>query len=511
MPKAVYLIQDVRESMVRPVVLDITRQVLEWTGLPRTTQLLYAGENTEVFQPDSTMTTEARLNQFDSTTRWTINVEERTSQDVALTASVDYMDHPPIFYDPDSHVMIRPAYVEVDLVFSFVAKFTDRNHARMWRNDIRTRAAMNREARYHKASYSYLIPQECLEIAHQINKMRVAVASYHETFTQYWNRYITPKATVLSDQVDKNTRSAIAETQAELIGFFDFEVESEEGSKHAENSSWDIDFTYIVKIHVPEAVWMNYPLMVHNQLIPKEFRQTAKPPRPEDTKLQYSMIADALQQFVKQNQAVTKGIPGLSIPVFDDWFPEEKTIPIDTLRMVTVMTTIDEMNPLELVTLSEFSSKYHFNADVLEFMKSEYQYLTKYRLSILNVMVYKNTLSMPLDSYYVTEDLKVMLVDQPDLRAQYHVRVSLYQRPQLLTPEAKTRLRNHCSAALLLLLTLDPDIARFNPTCMIQDYMSEPLFNQIAQEIDNTYDTKWNKRNMVFNTVMTFAINAYRN
>lgn len=511
MPKAVYVIPDVRESMVRPVVLDIARQVLEWTGLPRTTQLMYAGENSEVFQPGSTIDTEPKFNQLDSDARWTINVEEKLDDDLALTASVDYMDHPLIFNDTDTNVLIRPSYAEVNLIFNFTSKFADRNSARMWRNDIRARANMNREARYHKASYSYLIPEECIDIAAEINKMREKIAPYGEDLTAYWNRYITPKATVLSDQIGKTTRWAIAETQAEIVGYFDFPVEPEEGTKHAENSSWDIDFTYTVKIHVPMAVWMSYPLMVHNQLIKKEFRQSAPPPRPEDTRLQYSMVANALTQFLKQNQAlrVQQQMPGMAIPNFDEFIPDSGTIPLDTLRVVTLLTSIDPNNPLELMTFDPLGSKHHIDPVILEFMKTEAPWMTQYRYSIFNVVVFKNDKSIPLDEYYVTSDLKVMLRNPPDLRAQYHVRLSLYQRPRLLAPEAKQRLRENCSAAIALFMTLNPNVQRLNPSCMIQDFMSENMFNALVEEIDTEFDSRWNKQYISFNTVMTFVIIAH--
>ena len=510
MPKAVYLIPDVRESMVRPAVLDIARQVLEWTGLPRNTKLLYAGENTEVYQPGSTITNEPQFNQLDSDARWTINVEERTQPELELTASVDYMDHPPIFNDPDTNVLVRPSYVEIDLVFNFTTKFVDRNAARMWRNDIRARAQMNRESRYHKASYSYLFPQEVIEITGEIHDMRERVAPYGEDFTAYWNRYVSPKATVLSDQIGKNLAWVIRETQAEIIGFFDFPAEPEEGTKHSENSSWDIDFTYTAKIHVPAAIWMTYPLMVHNQLIDERFRQNGLPPRPEDTKLEYSMVANALTQFLAQNQAlkVQQILPGLAIPNFDEFVPDSRTIPVDTLRVVTLLTSIDPDNPLELMSFQEMGD-YSLDPDVMEFMKIEAPWMTKYRYSIFNVVVYKDNGTLPIGDYYVTPELKVMLYNQPDLRSQYHVRLSLYQRPRLLGPDAKRRLRENCKAALILFYTLNPGIEKYNPTCMIQDFMSESLYNTLVEEIDREFDSRWNKQNIAFNTVMTFVINSH--
>lgn len=509
MPQAVYDTPDVRESMVRPVALDIARQVLEWTGLPKSTQLLFGGENGEVFQPGSTITTEQTSNQFDSQTRWTMTLEERTNSDLILTASVNYVDHPRIFNDTDTRVEIRPVYVEMDWVFTFTAKFTDRNHARMWRNDIRTRVSMDRQARYHKAAYSYLIPGACIDLAREIHDLREKVAPYGETFDQYWNRYISTKATVLSDEIGKNKVWAIGETQTELIGYFDIEGESEEGQKHPDNSSWDVNFTYTVKIHVPQAVWMRYPLVVHNQMIPKMFRQTALPPRLEDTKIQYSAIADAMRHFNQTNLAVNLGVPGLAIPQYDEFIPQSSSIPLDTLRVVTVLTSIDSTNPLELMAFTDMG-KYTLDADVLEFMRGEVPWLTKYRLSVMNVIVLKDEQPLPDGEYYVSPDLKVMLVNQPDYRATYHVRLSLYQRPRLLGNDAKTRMRNNCAATIVILKTLNPNVADMNPSCMIDDFMSQQVFHDLVEEVDREFDSRANKQHIGFNTVMTYFIKTQR-
>lgn len=509
MPKAVYETSDVRESAVRPVALEIARQVLEWTGLPRDTQIIYPGDTGETFQPASTIETEQRFNQFDATTRWTMGVEERTIGDFVLTEMVNYIDNPQIFIDRETNVYMRPAYNQLELVFNVSAKFADKNAARTWRSDIRSRVSMNRtEAMLVKASYSYLIPLECLDIAAEIHRLRETVAPYGQEFDQYWNAHITPKATVLSTQVGSQRRWAISETQAEITGFFEFFEEPEEGQKGNENSSWDVTFTYTARVHMPAAVFVQYPLMVHNQLISKEFRRSKDKPDRADVAKQYSKTTENMNHFSRLFETKKYVLPGLQLPEIDEWLANPVTIPPDTLRVLTLLTAIDPDNPKELVDFGFFSSKYHFNADVLAFMKTEAPWMTSRRMSIFSVIVFKGTEPLPDGAYSVTTEGKVMLRDDPDLRAEYHVRIALYQRPRLLPPEAKMRLRNHCSAAIQLLATLNPNIWSLNPSCMIEDFMADTVFNNIVEKIDREHDIYWNGKFVQFNTVMQSVINA---
>lgn len=509
MPKAVYVVSDVRENAVRPMALEIARQVLQWTGLEKETQIIYAGDTEEAFQPGSTIETQQQFNEFDARTRWTMKVEERTISDFVLTESVDYIDNPFIYRDDQTWTYMRPAYNQVEFVFNVTNKFTDRNHARNWRNDLRARVSANRtEVQLLKASYSYLIPFECIEIAAQIHKMREAVEPYGETFDQYWNKSITPKATVLSDQVGKNTGWAISETQPNIPGFFDFFEEPEEGQKGNDNSSWDVTFTFTARVHVPAAVFVQYPLMVHNQIVPKEFRRTKGKPDRGDVAKEYSLVTANMNQFSRLFETKKMVLPGIQLPEIDEWFANPLSIPPHTLRVLTLMTKLDTVNPKMLLDFTEFSSEYHIDPDVLEFMKGEAPWLNLQRQSIVNVMVFKGDMPMHENAFSVTPELKVMLRDTPSFRDQFHVRLALWQRPRLLPPDAKKRMRNHCNASLKLLTALNPNIMSLNPSCTIQDYMPDATYNALLEKIDREFDTFWNGKFVQFNTVMQSVINA---
>jgi len=509
MPKAIYDTPGVRHSVTRPVVLDIVRQILEWTGLPKETQILFGDEFEAVYQPGSTVTAEPQFNNFSANTRWSIKVEEKTQEDRILSTSILQTDNPLIFQDHETHVFMKPAYAPTDVTITIAYKATDQSAARMWQNDVRARVSRNRDLRNHFVSYSYLIPTECQLIARKIWQMREAVAPYGETFEEYWNKCISPKARILSDMVGKNKDWGIAETQARVLGYFDWVGEAEKGDKEADNSSWNTGFTYTFKYDCPQNVIMEYPLMIHNQMIDEDYRLTAKPSRVEDYALQYSASAYAFSHFEQGRLIAPLGTPGIAIPDFDEFYPADGSINPDTLRVVTALSSIDTDQPLNLLDMTDLGD-YQIDPVILEFMRSEAQWLCKYRYSILNISVYCNEVLMEEGSYSINSDLMVQFRDPQSLRDVFHVRFAIYQRPRLLNQEAKKRMKEHCAATIMILEALDPTIRQqFPMSCYGNDYLLGTLLDPALHELDGRFDTKRSSQIYQFNTVMSLLITTH--
>lgn len=279
-----------------------------------------------------------------------------------------YDDNPHIFYDGKLAVYIRPAYTPVDVVINFSARFVERDLAIRFRDDIRARVSNNRDVKLHSVSYSYLIPPECLYILKEIHRLREAIAPYGEDYNTYYANHITKKATVLTDFAGQNQVNAIAETQARIIGWFEFEGDPEKGSKDSEISAWDISFTYKFKYDRPMACFMEYPLMIHNQMISTKFRDTAPTPTFGDTALNYSMSSRLFAAFETTRIPSKLGLPGVCIPSFDEFLPSQ-VLP-DTLRLITLLTNIDPADARNILSLTDFDD-YLFTPEILNFLPGE--------------------------------------------------------------------------------------------------------------------------------------------
>ena len=508
MPKVIYPIPGVKDSVQRPVGFDIIRQVMEWTGLPKSTQIRFPGETEKMKQPGSTIS-EEDFNSFNTDPQWTVTIEEETQLDRVLSTAVVYDDNPHIYWDGDIRVYIRPAYTPVDLVINISGRFNDKESAFKWRDEIRNRVSTNRDVRIHDLTYSYLIPPECMYTLKEIHRLREAVAPYNEDFDTYFQNHVTKKASVLTNMAGNSPSWGISETQARVVGWFEFEGEPEKGEKDPEHSAWDINFTYRIKYDRPSTCLIEYPLMIHNQLISSKFRPTAPTPTFGDHQLNYSISARALASFESSRLSFPQGLPGICIPDFDEFLPA--SIPPDSLRLITALTSIDINNPFDLMDLNDLD-EYKFTPELLEFMRSEYQYIHIPGQSVINVSVYRFENMMHSNNFAVTPDLIVRLVNVPSLRDVFHVRVGICRNPKLLSPTAKDRLRNNYVAARQILTALSPKLEATNAfgISLPGNVMTRKDFSAALEHLDDEFTLQ--KSNTIYqhNTVMSLFVNAGR-
>lgn len=510
MPMIKYANPGLQDSVTRPVAFDVIRQVMPWTGLPEGTPIQFPGTTEKMYQTGSTISEETAFNKFDTNLNWFVTVEEDYEIDQALTMAVDYDDVPQWFIDEKLGVYMRSAYSPMTATITVSHRSSDRTAAMRWRDEIRTRVATNRDLKLFMVSYSALIPTECMETAEHIHTLRENVAPYGEDFKTYWESHTKQKVIQLSDFAGKNTPWAFAETQTRVQGWFDFDIAPEKGQRADETASWTVSFSFTVKYDVPVSTVMHYPLMVHNQLVDKKYRPTAKNYQPEDYKLAYSMSSRALAHFEAARITDRLSLPGIAIPEFDEFIPGAGSVKPDTTRLVTLLTNIDtEGDPRVLMNLREMG-EYSIESSVLTYLEGEAYWLTRLGQSCIHVNVYRGKYLMLDTEYVVDSDLNIKLTADPDLRQVYHVRLSIYTRPRLMPLEAKDRMRNNCTAARKLLLELYPslEIEGLLPSCMVGNYMAKEPFERALGIIDAKHDSKYNGQLYQFNTVASVIIES---
>ena len=505
MPKVLYPIPGIKDSVQRPVVFDIIRQMMTWTGISINTNIRFAGGSEKMHQPGSTISTDDEFNSFNTDPQWTVTVEEDTQQDRILSTAVSYDDNPHIFWDGAIGVYIRPVYTPVDTVISFSNRFSGKESAMQWRDLIRNKISMLRDQYVHSVTYSYLLPEECEAILKEIHRMREAVAPYGEDYATYFLGHSTKKFSVLTDLVGHNGTYGVSETQARVLGYFEIEAEPEKGSKDPESSAWDINITYKFKYDRPSTCYMEYPLVVHNQLMGVKFRPTAPSSRVDDIELNYSISSRALAAFETTRVPSFLGLPGIALPVFDEFLPAQ-VLP-DTLRLITLMSTIDEAQPRNLLSLVDFDD-YTFTDEILAFMITEAPYLNKPDASIFNVSVYRGENIMKFDRFEIQSDLMVHLLEDPSLREQYHVRVAIHRNPKMMNPAAKERLRKNYTVAKAVLWSLRPELEKQHipGIALPGNIMTSKDFHSALEIIDDEYTVRKNDDPYQFNTVMNLII-----
>jgi hypothetical protein len=518
MPKILLTVPETVESVVRPVVLEIVRDICKVTGLDPKTNIQYPGTMDVMKQAGTSLESQGDATVRTSfTNKLTIDVEEGYEEDRLLSTAVMRPENLFIFMDERLETYIKPAYSSTDMTINFRFRAVDKTSATRWRDDIRARISRNLTERIHSVSYHYLIPPAFLEILKEIHRLREAVAPYGEDYDTYFRANSTQRASILTNLSGVAERWGISETQMRIVGWFDFvDTGPEKGGKDDDGDTWTVGFAYKFKFDQPIACVMSYPLMVHNQLLGLGYRpgKDDQVDRPEIHARSYTHSAKAFSMFEKGRQfggSITAPQPGVQIPDFDEFIPA--SVPSKTLRLFTALTSIDTTpagDPKFLLDLRALSRQWKLDTDVLEYMATIPEKLTLPKACVLKLDLYENRQLVQTGALTVDQDLKVYSTVDLDLRNYYHVRLGL--AIDWASCGDHDNLREHGPALCKLAKAISPAIQGCccsSPSGLLGGrYVSRACLKCIIDEIDALILGRGDGQVYQFNTVQTLFLEA---
>lgn len=461
MPKVLHTNDGIRESVTRPVVFDITRQIQEWTGL-EAMNILFTGDAEAALQPGSSIEDTETFNRTPSEAKWRVSVREEHQTDKLLATAVHQMEFPEFFYDEALGVFLRPVYSPTVLTLEFEYRSSDVNNARRWRDEIRAKVSTNRDVRTHIVNYSYLVPKEFMPLLEHIHSLRENQAGYGEDLETYLKNHFTQNVTKLSTLAGTEDRWAIAEQQARIMGQFEFQELPDEPNKQGETAAYRQAFSYRIYYDCPIATAADYPVLVHNQLIDMQYLMIGPVDDFDTYESRSPRSVTALGAFEVDRMAKPTIRSGLRLPQFHEFYP--RSVPRNTLQVLSVLVGID--NPADnpnnrtIMSFSEIDERWEFRDEFIDFLKYDHAYLNKFGESFVNVTVYDGGMPLHHSLFYVDADLNVILNFDPDLRRTYYVRLSLLVDPLDLSEAAKDRARNDANGLILIGAAIAPDLVK---------------------------------------------------
>lgn len=486
MPTVMLSVPETHETIVRPTAINVSRQLLKQTGLPAETTVLYIGNDKQAVMKGSKVgEKDSGVNSFSQTNRFRIDLTETYLEQYALASAVTRTENVLVFSDRDLGVSIKPAYTRTEVTLSVQYRADDRQSAERWRDDIRARASMMRDVLQHDLKYHYPIPKEYLVILNHINDLKEKQGGYGETLSDWFKRCFTPRVTRKVTLAGEHPTLAINEKQVGVPGQFDFEFVPEKSEKNDDAPSWVVSFDYRFVYDKPTSVIMEYPLLVHNQLISSRFRSKEPPYHPEQEATFWSLSRHVFDE-VRGVYDRLAPVAGYSVPPWDDWLP--KFVPPFTTTMFQIMLAADPEDPQALMSFSDLYGDFELDEQFIEFLKQESPWLNTPGESVALVTLYRD--EIPLEGQYVQVDdqLTVRSTVPLDLRRRYHVRISLVNDLFTLSRRAKERLRRNGELCRRIMRALYPQIEEKGkmPKVIGNDYIAQHEFTKSAQAIKDT-------------------------
>ncbi len=465
MPKVYTACDGTSDTVTRPIVFDVARKIMEWTGI-KDVRILFPGKSEEAYQPGSTQDSLSRTQvNLDSQGLIQIQVKETFEKDRLLTAAVFQLDNTCIFKDKALGVYLVPVYTNTDLELEISFRSTDKSTAERWRNEYHQRIATNRAGLIHTVTYNYLIPEEYKTLLRHIHALRENQAGYGQTFDEYIDQHFEKTVNETTTQAGTEARWTVSENQTRVIGHFDFEAGPEESRKNGEGSANEVTFTYQVKYGAPLGVAADYPLLVHNQQIDPIWINTAENYNDPaiDLDIQRAKSTRAIMHFERWNQVVMTKEAGFRFPAYHEFFPV--TVADSTIQVASVLIgcnpPADDGSNRNLMNLAELDEDLCLSEDFLKFCKHEHKHLNTYGLSFVCVDVYIDGFPLHNARYHVDEDLNIWLNEEPDLRKTYYVRLSLVTDPYILTNRTRDRMREMGKELNMIAGIVCPNLTEF--------------------------------------------------
>jgi hypothetical protein len=428
------------------------------TGVSTKTNINYFGDIEKGKQLNSAIDVEGDdPNGFAFNEKITIEVAEDFIAERVPSEQIFGAENYLIFHDAPLEIIMKPFYAQIEASISVKYRASNESQAIQWRNMVKARISERRNLNMHNVTYSYGVPDEMLYILQELHRLRENVAGYGEDFETYFANHRAPHMTMLTNLNGTAKMWAVPETQTRVQGWFDWDL-PEKADKDGDGEARIISFTYKFNYARPDGIAMVYPIVVHNQLIDEKLRDI---PLEDHNDLQQSMAYNThvLENFAggKLGEQVLTDF-GYAIPTFDEFAP--KVVPISSRRVVTILFTVDKDNPRLFLNLGQLGQK-QFTPEILEYMRSERNYLAKPFLSALNLSLYRNgnLINGEAPPITVDQNLNVLGVVDTNLRVQHHLRVGLLTDLHMLKGDAIHRLQEHGKAAIQILLAIDPTLA----------------------------------------------------
>lgn len=471
MPKLLLAVPETYDSVTRPIIYDVTRQLFAWTGLPADTPIFYPSAHGTVQQPGSERLQEPLKAELAFNDQVSVEVDETVEQDRILSTAVLYPDNLFIFRDPRVETILKPVYSSTEITINFKFRSVDEVKAKRWREQMRVRVSQLRDVLLIDIRYAYQIPPAALLVLREIHRLMENIAGYGDTFAHWFGEHVTPAATVESNLSGDQMQVAFTEHQMRIVGMWDFEGAPEPGSKEDEGDTWTIGVAFKFKYDKPVSVVMDYPQMIHNQVIryPCNSGDDTLPFNPDQVSKHYSLSAYFFEHFNKARalEGMLKGPEivgneGLRFPRWDEFLPKS-TAPW-YIRIFSGMISLDLAeghDPRRLMRLDRLPEGYTMNERMKAFVEGEAPYMTRLFYSVFSCNLYLSNDIQPDGSIEVDPDLNVLTTFDPNPRARFHVWLGLCYNWRFLSPAALARLMANFDILQLIVNGLWPDL----PSC----------------------------------------------
>lgn len=457
MPQFTYPIPDVYESITRPVTVAVIKQIAAITGMPEDTFIEYGGMNEGIPTYKSLIGQEAmQTGRFASFGKVQVTATETIDEDYYLSSAYFMSaDAKTVMKDSDIGIMLRPFYEKVKVDLSFKYRSVDQGELRNWQTGLKRRIKMDWLDQSMQAKYNVIVPRLIMTFLAEFHRMSQQVAGDGLNLNQWLERRMLQSHTALTTMGGRWPQFALNETQVDIVGWFDFQEIPKEARTN-ESSTWEIEFNYRFQYERPTEFGLNYPLVIHNQLIGPKWRPDYVVYDPSALAGYAARSTSAYQTLLKNMGAQNNNARnGFIYPYFDDWWAP--TPPASTTNLLQTLIAVDPNDPTLVLDLN-VDNGFELDPVFRRYLEQTRTGLCTRTLSAVLLTLYCNDQAVDASVLYVDDAMQVRTTLPLDLTKMYHLQFSMMDDLFYLKPDAELTLRSNPEFGLMVLETLAPEM-----------------------------------------------------
>jgi hypothetical protein len=284
------------------------------------------------------------------------NTETYREEDI-VTSVVHKEEYPYIFMDRDVGIYIRPTYAIVKNSVSVTLNFRDKSAGDRFKRLLRLRGGIRTLTNKHDIRYEYSLPDDILAFLYDAHSMlEIDSTGNKDNLATYLSKNFRGGLGRRTTQSGGHSRLVIDEVQGNIIGTYPDEIFYNDLS--FDDGHYSLEFTYEFNYNMILGVVMEYPNVIHNRRIPKEYRKAWLPPEIKDTQdstLVHKTLSYMPPLWKAKIGRFYRGEGGFKIDPTDEWEPKNKTP--NTMPIVLAPILVDTSDPTLLLSIWDFTDE----------------------------------------------------------------------------------------------------------------------------------------------------------
>ena len=425
MPSSVIPLPDVYETIVRSVSVGVLSQLVQFMGLPGTTQAYFPGRSETVPMNDGLFGNcceSANAVHFDPEERIEVSYEEIAEENFTLSTAVKNNDNYPIFIDERRGITVRPVRRFVDFRIDIRYQAPNVVIAQRWLDNMRMRYSQGVGDLTLALEYHYNMPVALMALFRGLyDTMEKSAWPSGLEFNDWLNERFIQPTTEMVTYTGTHPQLTVYERQVDVVGHFDFINTPETPQPVSDKAgAYEVNFSYICRYDRPTHLYVEYPMLVHQCPIPKLFRpEFVLHHNYQQVDRKTTMLRGSLEHaFIL---AERRGLTYIQYPDTDDFVAREE-FP-DQLTFFTGLLALDCE---DLKYLMDFKSlgRFTFNPYFLEFFETVGDKAFGHD-GFFDVRIYQNGERLQVPVTMEPGTLKLMAARDLDPQYVYHIQIAV--------------------------------------------------------------------------------------